>query len=71
MKVYRMFGIQAAIIGLTYPLIANVAVIVVKRIYEKLNPSPIPMFRPIPPFIFRDDKEAPIIVRINAAITAA
>ena len=66
-----MLGIQDAIIGLTYPFTAKVEVTVVKRIYEKLKPNPIPMFNPMPPFIFRDDREAPIVVRIKAAIIEA
>jgi hypothetical protein len=64
-------GIQEAIIGLTYPFTAKVEVTVVKSIYEKLNPNPIPIFNPIPPLILRDDNEAPILVRIKAAIIAA
>lgn len=51
--------------GLTKPLMANVDVIFVKRIYEKLNPSPMPIFIPIPPLILREESDTPIRVRIK------
>ena len=71
MKVYTILGIQTATIGLTYPLIAKVDVTVINRIYEKLKAKPIPMFRPIPPFTFLEEREAPMVVKINAAIIVA
>ena len=37
------------------------------RMYEKLNPKPIPRDIPIPPLVFFEDSEAPIIVKMNAA----
>ena len=45
--------------------------IVWKRIYEKLSAKPIPNERPIPPFLFLDESDAPIIVIMNAANEAA
>ena len=60
-----MFGIHAArAIGICS---ANAEDMLWNRIYEKLNASPIPSDRPIPPFTFLDESEAPIIVRMNAA----
>ena len=48
-------------------MMANVEVIVWNKIYEKLSPSPIPKWRPIPPLVFRDERETPIIVRMKEA----
>ena len=41
--------------------------IVWKRMYEKLNPKPIPNDIPMPPLVFLDESDAPMMVRINAA----
>ena len=46
---------------------AKVAETVWNRMYEKLSASPTPKCNPIPPFIFLDDRDTPIVVRINAA----
>ena len=46
---------------------AKVAQIVCRRIYEKLNASPMPRYIPIPPLRFRALRLAPIMVRINEA----
>jgi hypothetical protein len=70
-KEKRILGIHAAIIGLTNPDIANVALIVIKRMYPMLRASPMPIFIPIPPFTLRDEREAPIRVSINADIIEA
>ena len=71
MKIKTMFGIQAAIIGLTKPDTANVALMVINRMYPILSARPIPMFIPIPPFTFRADRDAPIKVNINADMMEA
>ena len=71
MKVYIIFGIHAATIGLTYPLMAKVDVMVINRMYEKLRASPIPIFKPIPPLTFREESDAPIAVRMKAAMMVA
>ena len=71
MKVYKILGIQAATIGLTYPLMAKVDVMVINKMYEKLSAKPIPMFKPIPPFTFLDESDAPMAVRMKAAMMVA
>ena len=71
MKVYKILGIQAATIGLTYPLMAKVDVIVINKMYEKLRAKPIPIFKPIPPLTFLEEREAPIAVRMKAAMIVA
>ena len=50
-----------------FPLIANILDIVVNKIYMALNAKPIPNCNPIPPFIFFEDSDTPIIIRIIAA----
>ena len=65
MKLYTMFGSHTAIY--TGICSAKAEEIVWKRMYEKLNPKPIPSDKPIPPFVFFEESDAPIIVRINAA----
>lgn len=66
-----MFGIHAAIKGLIAPDTANDELTVMNRIYAMLNTKPMPMFRPIPPFTFRADRDAPIMVRMKAESTEA
>ena len=53
--------------GGTLPFTANVEAIVWNKMYEKLNPKPIPKCNPIPPFVFLEDKDTPISVRIKEA----
>ena len=48
-------------------LIAKVEETVWNRIYEKLRANPTPIEMPIPPFLFCEDNETPMIVRMNAA----
>lgn len=48
------------------PFTANDELMVMKRIYAMLSANPIPMFSPMPPFTFRAESEAPMMVRINA-----
>ena len=53
--------------GGTFPFTAMVDVIVWNRILENLNPNPIPMWSPIPPFVFRDESDTPMMVRMKEA----
>ena len=53
--------------GGTLPFTANVEAIVWNRIYEKLNPKPMPKCNPMPPFVFFEERDTPISVRINEA----
>lgn len=46
---------------------AKVADTVWNKMYEKLSANPTPKCSPIPPFIFLDDKETPMVVKIKAA----
>jgi hypothetical protein len=46
---------------------ANVADTVCNMIYRKLKASPNPRYIPIPPFLFLDDRDAPMMVRMNEA----
>ena len=62
-----MLGIHTAIIGGVFPLTAKVADTVWNKMYEKLSANPTPKCSPIPPFIFLDDKETPMVVKIKAA----
>lgn len=59
-------GIQAAISGLTNPETAKVELTVINKIYDTLSNNPIPMFSPIPPLTLRDDRAAPMRVKIKA-----
>ena len=63
----NIFGIHTASIAGQPALVAKVADIVWKRIYEKLSASPIPNDSPIPPLRFCAEMEAPISVSMNAA----
>jgi hypothetical protein len=56
-----------AIIGGIFPFTAKVDATVWNRIYEKLSPSPIPKCNPIPPFVFLEERDTPITVRMNDA----
>jgi hypothetical protein len=47
--------------------IANVDDTVCNMIYPKLKAMPIPRYNPIPPFLFRDDSDNPIVVRMKEA----
>ena len=60
-----MFGIHAANIGGVLALMANVDEIVCNNIYPTLSAKPIPKYIPIPPFLFLEDNESPIIVSIK------
>ena len=62
-----IFGTQAASIGGVPAFMANVADMVCNIIYRKLRASPKPRYIPIPPFLFLEDKEAPMMVRMNEA----
>ena len=62
-----MFGIQAASIAGVFACMANVADTVCSIIYAKLKASPIPRYIPIPPFLFLEDNDSPMVVRINDA----
>ena len=62
-----MFGIQAANIGGVSACMAKVAETVCSMMYPKLRASPIPRYSPIPPFLFLEDSDTPIVVRINDA----
>ena len=62
-----MFGIHAANIGGVPALMANVDDIVCNIIYKKLKAKPNPKYIPIPPLRLRDDRDAPIIVRMKEA----
>ena len=62
-----MFGIHAASIGGAPAFIAKEDEMVCNMIYTKLRTNPSPKYIPIPPFLFLEDKEAPIIVRIKEA----
>ncbi len=65
--IYIILGIHIASIGPRFPLSENCDANWRKRIYEKLNPRPIPIFIPIPPLIFLDDKVTPISVSTKTA----
>jgi hypothetical protein len=54
-----------ASIGLRFPFIENCEANCMKRIYEKLRANPIPMFIPIPPLIFLDERLTPMRERIK------
>ena len=60
-----MFGSHTA--NATGMCSAKADEIVWNKMYEKLNASPIPNESPIPPFLFLDESEAPMIVIMNAA----
>ena len=62
-----ILGIHAASIGGVSALIANVDDTVCNMMYVKLNASPIPRYRPIPPLRFLEDNASPIVVRMNDA----
>ena len=62
-----MFGIQAANNAGIPALMAKVALMVCKRMYENDNAKPMPNESPMPPFRFRDESEAPMRVRMNEA----
>ena len=53
--------------GLVSPEMANEEDTCINRMYKKLNPRPIPICSPIPPFTFREETDAPIRVRMKAA----
>lgn len=55
-----MLGIQTATAADVNPLTANDEDIVINKMYVKLNTNPIPIFSPIPPFIFLEEIEIPI-----------
>jgi len=42
-----------------------------KSTYEKVNPKPIPRFNPIPPLIFREERDKPMIVNTKNDIMVA
>lgn len=65
MKLYKILGNHTA--TATGIWSAKADDIVWKSMYEKLNPKPIPSDNPIPPLVFFDDSDAPMIVRMNAA----
>ena len=67
MKRYSTFGIHTAMAGDTLPFMAKVDEMVWNRMYEKLNPKPIPRCNPIPPFVFFEERDTPISVRMNEA----
>ena len=67
MKRQSIFGIHTAKRGDISPFVAKVDDMVENKIQVKLNIKPIPMFTPIPPFTFRDDRNIPIDVNIKAA----
>ena len=50
---------------------AKVCVTVMKRIYPKLRTKPMPILSPIPPLTLREDRDIPMIVRMNAAAVMA
>mgnify|MGYP000915787801 CR=1 FL=1 len=60
-----MFGIHAANIGGVSALIANVDDTVCSMIYPKLRAKPMPRYIPIPPFLFLDERDNPMTVRIK------
>ncbi len=62
-----IFGIHTAKAGCNPPLVANVDVTCINRIYAKLITNPIARFTPIPPRTFRLDNATPISVKINEA----
>ena len=66
MPIKTILGIHAATKGLMLPFTAKDELMVMNRIYAILKASPIPMFSPMPPFTFRAEREAPIMVRIKA-----
>ena len=67
MKLYSILGNHTAMTTGVFPLSANVDDMVWKRMYEKLSPKPIPSDNPMPPFVFFDESEAPMSVRMKAA----
>ena len=62
-----MFGIHAASIGGVSALMAKVDDTVCSIMYVKLRASPIPRYIPIPPLRFLDDRDKPMVVRMNEA----
>ena len=66
MPIKTILGTQAATKGLMLPFTAKEELMVMNRIYAILKASPIPMFSPMPPFTFRAEREAPIMVKIKA-----
>ena len=60
------FGNQRAMPGGNVPVCTNIWLKRRKRIYVNARAIPIPIFQPIPPRRFLEDKATPIIVRINA-----
>lgn len=62
-----MFGIHAANIGGVSAFIANVDDTVCSIMYVKLSARPIPRYSPIPPFLFLDESDRPMVVRMNDA----
>ena len=63
----RMFGTHAASMGGVPALMANVDDIVCNIIYRKLRARPRPRYIPMPPFLFLEDRDAPMMVRMKEA----
>ena len=65
-NVKTILGIHRAINGGSTPPWTNIWLNLRKRIYVKARAIPIPIFHPIPPRLFLEDRATPIIVRMNA-----
>ena len=63
---YRTFGIHRATTAGMAPVYTNIWLKRMNNIYVKLNAMPIPMFHPIPPLFFLDERVTPMMVRMNA-----
>lgn len=60
-------GIHAARAGGAPAFMANVALMVCSMMYMKLSARPMPRYMPMPPLRLREDRETPIMVRMNEA----
>ena len=63
---YNILGTQSAIPGGRKSVWTNISLNFRNRIYEKLSAIPMPMFQPIPPRLFFEESDTPIIVRMKA-----
>ena len=66
MTVKTMFGNQSATAGERVSVCTNISLNLRKRMYVKAKAMPAPIFPPMPPLRFFDDRATPMMVRMKA-----